>query len=89
MGIVFNELETTVEQTHVRSLATVNHRRPGRPAARATRQRLDVTDLLSELHGFGSAQQIHETLQERGDNIGLATIYQVSHSWRTPETWTS
>jgi hypothetical protein len=34
MGIVFNKLETTVEQTHVRSLATVNHRRPSRPAAR-------------------------------------------------------
>src|SRR5674476_452114 len=45
------------------------------PAARPTRQRLAVTDLLSELHGFRSAQQIHATLQERGDNIGLATIY--------------
>ena len=75
MGIVFNKLETTVEQTHVRCLATVNHRRPSRPAARTTRQRLAVTDLLSELHGFRSAQQIHATLQERGDNIGLATIY--------------
>ena len=75
MGIVFNKLETTAEQTHVRCLATVNHRRPSRPAARPTRQRLAVTDLLSELHGFRSAQQIHATLQERGDNIGLATIY--------------
>jgi len=74
-GNRFNKLETTVEQTHVRCLATVNHRRPSRPAARPARQRLAVTDLLSELHGFRSAQQIHATLQERGDNIGLATIY--------------
>ena len=41
-----------------------------------TRQRLAVTDLLSEPHGFRSAQQIHATLQERRDNIGLAMIYQ-------------
>jgi len=75
MGIVLTSLETTVEQSHVRCLATVNHRRPSRPAARPTRQRLAVTDLLSEPHGFRSAQQIHATLQERGDNIGLATIY--------------
>jgi C-terminal domain of 1-Cys peroxiredoxin len=45
MGIVFNKLETTVEQTHVRYLATVNHRRPSRPAARPAMQRLAVTDL--------------------------------------------
>ena len=39
------------------------------------RQRLTVTDLIWKVHGFRSAQQIHATLQERGDNIGLATIY--------------
>ena len=47
----------------------------GLPAPRMTRQRKAVTDLLSEFHDFRSAQQIHATLQERGDNIGLATIY--------------
>ena len=28
-----------------------------------------------EFHDFRSAQQIHATLRERGDNIGLATVY--------------
>lgn len=45
------------------------------PPTRTTRQRKAVADLLSELHDFRSAQQIHAILGERGDNIGLATVY--------------
>ena len=47
----------------------------GLPPARATRQRKAVADLLSEFHDVRSAQQIHATLRERGNNIGLGTVY--------------
>jgi Fur family ferric uptake transcriptional regulator len=47
----------------------------GLPATRTTRQRKAIEALLSEFHDFRSAQQIHATLRERGDNIGLATVY--------------
>jgi Fur family ferric uptake transcriptional regulator len=47
----------------------------GLPATRTTRQRRAIEALLTEFHDFRSAQQIHATLRERGDNIGLATVY--------------
>jgi hypothetical protein len=47
----------------------------GLPATRVTRQRKAVADLLSEFRDFRSAQQIHAILRERGDNIGLGTVY--------------
>lgn len=31
--------------------------------------------MLTELHGFRSAQEIHAALRERGDSVGLATVY--------------
>ncbi len=52
--------------------APVGH---GRPATRRTRQRLAVAGLLTELHDFRSAQEIHTLLKDRGENIGLATVY--------------
>lgn len=45
------------------------------PAARTTRQRRAISELLSELSEFRSAQQIHAELRERGEPIGLATVY--------------
>ena len=42
---------------------------------RMTRQRSAVTDLLARVDDFRSAQQLHELLHERGDEIGLATVY--------------
>jgi len=47
----------------------------GLPATRTTRQRKAIEALLTEFHDFRSAQQIHAILRERGDNIGLATVY--------------
>src|SRR5450631_1842469 len=47
----------------------------GLPPARVTRQRKAVADLLSEFHDFRSAQQIHAARRERGNNIGLGTVY--------------
>jgi Fur family ferric uptake transcriptional regulator len=42
---------------------------------RMTRQRAAVTGLLEGTGDFRSAQQIHEMLRRRGDNVGLATVY--------------
>lgn len=42
---------------------------------RPTRQRQVVADALAELETFSSAQEIHALLAERGENVGLATVY--------------
>lgn len=42
---------------------------------RQTRQRAAVTNLLSALEEFKSAQQLHDLLRERGDSVGLTTVY--------------
>lgn len=42
---------------------------------RVTRQRQAVAGLLSERTEFRNAQQIHQELRERGEQIGLATVY--------------
>ncbi len=40
-----------------------------------TRQRAAVSDLLERTDDFRSAQQLHESLREAGDAVGLATVY--------------
>ena len=47
---------------------------------RQTRQRAAVTNLLSELEEFKSAQQLHDLLRERGDSVGLTTVYRCLQS---------
>ncbi|MBO0842827.1 MAG: transcriptional repressor [Nocardioides sp.] len=42
---------------------------------RPTKQRLAVAETLASCDGFHSAQQIHELLADRGDTVGLATVY--------------
>lgn len=42
---------------------------------RPTRQRQVVADTLAELQTFCSAQEIHALLCERGETVGLATVY--------------
>jgi Fur family transcriptional regulator, ferric uptake regulator len=42
---------------------------------RPTRQRQIVADALAELETFCSAQEIHALLTERGETVGLATVY--------------
>ncbi len=44
-------------------------------AIRPTRQRQVVADALRELTQFRSAQDIHALLAERGESVGLATVY--------------
>jgi Fur family transcriptional regulator, ferric uptake regulator len=45
------------------------------PPLRPTRQRRAVVDVLGSFAGFRSAQEIHELLAERGEAVGLATVY--------------
>jgi Fur family transcriptional regulator, ferric uptake regulator len=42
---------------------------------RQTRQRAAVSALLQEVDGFHSAQELHAMLRERGDRVGLTTVY--------------
>lgn len=47
---------------------------------RMTRQRSAVADALADVEEFRSAQQLHELLRDRGDGIGLATVYRTLQS---------
>ncbi|WP_213454026.1 Fur family transcriptional regulator [Rhizomonospora bruguierae] len=42
---------------------------------RNTRQRSAVSSLLGEVAGFHSAQELHAMLRERGERVGLTTVY--------------
>lgn len=45
------------------------------PAVRSTRQRAAVSSVLDETDEFRSAQQVHTLLKQRGDRVGLTTVY--------------
>ncbi|WP_422746307.1 Fur family transcriptional regulator [Mycobacterium sp. WMMD1722] len=47
---------------------------------RATRQRAAITELLDELDDFRSAQELHDVLRQRGEGIGLTTVYRALQS---------
>lgn len=49
--------------------------RPENPPRRITRQRSALVALLAELEDFRSAQDLHALLRDRGDGVGLATVY--------------
>ena len=42
---------------------------------RSTRQRSAISDLMDESKGFRSAQDLHAELRDRGNAIGLTTVY--------------
>jgi len=46
-----------------------------RVAARHTRQRAAVSALLAQTDGFHSAQELHAMLRQRGERVGLSTVY--------------
>lgn len=52
----------------------------GSIGVRSTRQRSAITALLDESKGFRSAQDLHAELRERGDTIGLTTVYRTLQS---------
>lgn len=45
------------------------------PGVRSTRQREAISALLETLDDFRSAQELHDALRNRGENIGLTTVY--------------
>lgn len=44
-------------------------------ALRPTRQRQAVVEALASVEDFRSAQEIHDLLTQRGEQVGLATVY--------------
>jgi len=42
---------------------------------RTTRQRTAVTAILADTDGFHSAQELHNMLRLRGEQVGLTTVY--------------
>ena len=50
-------------------------RRPRGTRVRGTRQAEAIASVLDRLPGFCSAQQIHAELRERGEQVGLTTVY--------------
>lgn len=50
---------------------------------RNTRQRAAIIALLDELDGFRSAQELHDELRHRGENIGLTTVYRTLQTLET------
>ena len=49
--------------------------RPHGTRVRGTRQAEAVASVLDRLPGFCSAQQIHAELRDRGEQVGLTTVY--------------
>lgn len=47
---------------------------------RSTRQRSAISALLDESKGFRSAQDLHAELRDRGNAIGLTTVYRTLQS---------
>ncbi len=50
------------------------------PSVRSTRQRAAIAALLETLDEFRSAQELHDELRRRGENIGLTTVYRTLQS---------
>ncbi|MDO5684252.1 MAG: transcriptional repressor [Propionibacteriaceae bacterium] len=49
--------------------------RPPQPGQRRTRQRAAISDLLGQVDDFRTAQQIYDLLREKGEAVGLTTVY--------------
>jgi Fur family transcriptional regulator, ferric uptake regulator len=47
---------------------------------RSTRQRAAIAALLETIDDFRSAQELHDELRRRGENIGLTTVYRTLQS---------
>lgn len=60
-------------------MTSIDHSHGGHGEAagpvRPTRQRKAVADTLASFSDFRSAQEIHTVLAERGEKVGLATVY--------------
>ena len=47
---------------------------------RQTRQKDAIRDALNGCDEFISAQELHRKLEDRGEHIGLATVYRQTHA---------
>jgi Fur family transcriptional regulator, ferric uptake regulator len=56
-----------------------------RTAVRATRQRAAIAELLDSTAEFRSAQELHDELRRRGENIGLTTVYRTLQAMATAD----
>lgn len=45
------------------------------PGVRTTRQRTAVAEVLAQVDGFRSAQDLHDLLRQDGASVGLTTVY--------------
>ncbi|MBI3215621.1 MAG: transcriptional repressor [Mycobacterium sp.] len=54
-------------------------------ATRSTKQRAAITGLLDDLDEFRSAQELHDELRNRGENIGLTTVYRTLQAMSAAE----
>jgi Fur family ferric uptake transcriptional regulator len=45
------------------------------PTLRPTRQRAAVSAALAEVDDFRTAQELHDLLRQRGESVGLTTVY--------------
>jgi Fur family ferric uptake transcriptional regulator len=50
------------------------------PVRRQTRQRAAVAEALDSQEEFRSAQEIHDLVRQRGDSVGLTTVYRTLQS---------
>jgi len=69
---------TTAEDEGAGAMTSRTGSVPAQPesgATRQTRQRTAVDELLSDTTAFSTAAQIHAALAERGDRVGMATVY--------------
>lgn len=57
-----------------------------RTMARSTKQRTAVMELLGEIDEFRSAQELHTILRDRGEKIGLTTVYRTLQAFADAET---
>lgn len=46
-----------------------------RPITKATRQRAAIEAVMDDVQSFLSAQELHSLLRQRGDKVGLTTVY--------------
>lgn len=62
-----------------RTMGTVSSAIP-KLGTRSTRQRSAIVSVLLELDNFASAKKIHSELKERGEKVGLTTVYRTLQS---------
>ncbi|CAM4381772.1 Zinc uptake regulation protein [Mycobacterium basiliense] len=55
-------------------------------SVRSTRQRAAIATLLDAVDDFRSAQELHDELRRRGENIGLTTVYRTLQSMASAGT---